>query len=71
MATAQATRLKKISNIIHYLMGRQRHIIKRTIDSALVIKKVDHTNPMSSAEKWKTDGDSPRFFLQQEAFQIF
>ena len=42
METTQATMLKKMSSIIHYLIELWHHIIKRTRDSALAIKKVDH-----------------------------
>ncbi len=35
-------RLNKTSIIIHYLIEPRHHIIERTTDSALAIKKVDH-----------------------------
>ena len=42
MASTKATRLKKISIVIHYLIELRHHIVKRTTDSALAIKKADH-----------------------------
>ena len=42
MASTKATRLKKISIVIHYLIELLHHLIKRTTDSALAIKKADH-----------------------------